>query len=434
MRFCLFTSVLVVLPIVLPTRLLATDWPGFLGGVSREQATCDIPTTWSSSEGFAWQTPLPGHGQSSPVVVGNSVYLTAVEGPQKETNIVLCFELESGKQRWRHDLPSSLPVKNDNYTCRAAPTVAADEQGVYAFFESGDTIALTPSGEVRWQRDLIQDYGKFQGRFGLGASLAQDASQIFILADNDGPSYLLALDKNTGETTWKTERGSRTSWSSPMIMDMDGGPQIVISSAGSIDGYNPSNGKLLWTFGDVGGNTVASPVPFGEGRFLVGASPGRNGENTEGASRSNMAIQVRRDGAEYQPEVLWRNTKANSSFGSPVVYRGHAYYVNRAGVVFCLDAATGETVYNARIAESIWATPVGIGDRIFFFGQTGSTTVLAAGNEYQELAVNRLWPAAADGGGPGGFDAEIQYGIALSPAGLLVRTGSNLYLIGSRKL
>ena len=430
MRFCLIPFLLLGLPAV---SLSAADWPSFLGGVEREQAKTDIPTSWSPSAGLAWKTPLPGHGQSSPVVVGDSIYFTAIEGPQKEENIVLCFDLETGKQRWRHDFPSSLQVKNDAYTCRAAPTVAADEAGVYAFFESGDIVALTPAGEVRWQRGLIQDYGKFEGRFGLGASLAQDASQIFVLADNDGPAYLLSIDKSTGATNWKTDRSSRISWSSPMMVDIAGSPQIVVSSAGSIDGYDPQSGKLLWSFEDVGGNTVASPVPFGAGRFLVGASPGRNGENTEGAMRSNMAIQVIREGESYRPKVLWRNDKANSSFGSPIVFRGLAYYVNRAGVVFCLDAETGETVYTARIAESVWATPIGLGDRLFFFGQNGSTTVLAAGREHQQLAVNRLWESAAGGGGPGGFDAEIQYGIAVSEAGLLVRTGSNLYLVAGRK-
>ncbi len=215
-----------------------------------------------------------------------------------------------------------------------------------------------------------------------------------------------------------------------MIVLVDEQPQIVVSASGSIDGYDPETGKQLWTFDDVGGNTVASPLPFGDGAFLVGASPGRNGENTEGARRSNMAIAIRRDGQRYKPVVLWRNEQATSSFGSPIVHNGFAYYTNRAGVLFCLTADTGQTRYNTRLAESNWATPIGLGDRVYFFGRSGKTTVMAAGATAQQLAVNTLYNST-DGGGRGGFGGQIQYGVALSPAGLLVRTGTNLYLIGS---
>jgi outer membrane protein assembly factor BamB len=407
------------------------DWPAFLGGQQRDKLDVAIPSEWSPQSGIAWRAKLPGHGQSSPVQVGDLVYVTAIDGPQKETNLVLAFDLATGKQQWEQQSKSSLLVKNDVYTSRAAPTPVADKQGVYAFFESGNLIALSPSGEVRWERSLIDDYGKYQGRFGLGGSLAQLQDRIFVLADNEGPAYLLAIDKASGETLWKTERTPRTAWSSPMIVNVDGKPQIVVSSAGSIDGYDPATGKQLWTFDDVGGNTVASPIPFGDGRFLVGASPGRNGENTAGAKRSNMAIEIRRDGDAFTPVVLWRNEQATSSFGTPIVHQGFAYYTNRAGVLFCLDAKTGETSYNARIAESNWATPIGLSDRIYFFGRGGTTTVMAAGGQPQKLAENKLYQPAAGGGGRGGFGGEIQYGVALTPAGIVVRTGSMLYLIGA---
>ncbi len=429
MRFCLM---LIALFAATATEVVRADWPGFLGGASRDQQTIAIPLTWSETAGAKWKSPLSGHGQSSPVVVGNNIYLTAVEGPNKETFLVMCVDLETGKLRWTHKFDNSLQAKNDPYTSRAAPTPVADNQGVIAFFESGDMVALTTDGAVRWERKLMTDYGKYEGRFGLGGSLAQLDDRIFVLADNEGPSYLLAINKANGETLWKTPRDSRTSWSSPMIVTVAGQPQVVTSSAGSLDGYDPQSGVQLWTFSDVGGNTVASPIPFGEGQFLVGASPGRNGENTEGALRSNMAVKIVKQGTNFVPEVMWRNEKASSSFGSPIVYRDKAYYVNRAGVLFCMNATTGETLYNARIKESVWATPLGIGDRVYFFGQTGTTTVVDAGEQFKELAANRLWVAAADGGGPGGFNAEIQYGTALTDAGLLIRTGEHLFLIASQ--
>lgn len=416
---------------VLTLNSAQADWPSFLGGTQRYEQSAKIPAKWSESEGLTWKSALPGHGQSSPIVVGNNIYLTAIEGPNKEKNLALCFDLETGKQKWSKELSSSLLAKNDPYTSRAAPTPVADASGAYFFFESGDFIACAPNGDTLWERNLLKDYGKYEGRFGLGGSLCQDDDHVFVLADNDGPAYILALNKKTGETAWKQNRESRTAWSSPMMLNVGENMQIVVSSAGTIDGYDPATGNLLWTIDDVGGNTVASPVPFGDSSFLVGASPGRNGENSAGARKSNMAVQVVAEGDGYSAKVLWRNEEVTSSFGSPMYYEGKAYYANRSGGLYCLNAQTGETVYKKRIEESNWATPYGINGNIYLFGQKGATTVIKAGDEFEELAVNRLWQPPADGGGPGGFNAEIQYGIAVVDAGLLIRTGSNLYFIGS---
>jgi outer membrane protein assembly factor BamB len=413
---------------MLPTL---ADWPAFLGGAARDSvADFEPPLTWSPDQSIAWQTPLPGHGQSSPVLVGNRIYLTAVDGPMKEMNIVACYDLQTGKERWQQRFASSLQVKNDVYTSRAAPTAVADATGVIAFFESGNLISLDTEGEVRWQRDLVADYGRFQGQFGLGGSLAELGEKVFVLADNEGPAYLAAFDKQTGKTLWKTDRKSRTAWSSPMIVQVDGNPQIVVSASGSVDGYDPESGKQLWTTEDIGGNTVASPFPVGEGSFLIGASPGRDGENTEGAKQSNLLMKVEKTDAGYVPKVAWRNTQATSSFGSPIVYRGYAYYTNRAGVVYCIDGKSGETAYTDRMAESNWATPIGVQDRVYFFGKDGTTTVMQAGPEKNVLAENRLWISAGDGG-PGGFAGEIQYGVAPTAHGFVIRTGSRLFLVGA---
>ena len=407
------------------------DWPAFLGGLKRGEASkFQPPSEWSETKGIAWQVPLAGHGQSSPVVVADRVYVTAIEGPMKEKNLVSCFDLTSGQMLWQHESQSSLPAKNVVYTSRAAPTPVADASGAFAFFESGNLIAYDPDGEVRWQRDLLKDYGRYQGQFGLGGSLAQLDDCLFVLADNEGPAYIAAISKQTGGTLWKSDRASRTAWSSPMIVSVDGMPQVVISSAGTIDGYSPENGDLLWTYQDVGGNTVASPVPVGDATFLIGASPGRNGEASEGAKQSNLLMKVVKTDDGYRPEVIWRNEKATSSFGSPIAHQGHAYYTNRAGVVYCLGLETGETVFTARLAESNWATPIGIDDRVYFFGKSGVTTVLKAGGENEKITENRLWDSSGGGGGgPGGFGGEIQYGVAALPDGFIVRTGSRLFRI-----
>lgn len=407
------------------------DWPSFLAGQQGAESATNLPVKWSPDDGGVWTTDLPGHGQSSPIIVDKSIYVTAVDGPMKESNIVICVDLLTGKEKWQHKSESSLQVKNDVYTSRAAPTPVADANGVYAFFESGNLIALDPSGKVRWKRSLFDDYGKYKGRFGLGGSVAQTEDRIFVLADFEGPSYLLAINKATGETIWKMDRESRIAWSSPMVIPVNGKPQIIVSSSGWIDGYDPATGKQLWTTDEVGGNTIASPSFVSDGMFLIGASPGRNGENTEGAKQSNMLMKISFADGKYTPTVVWRNKDATTSFGSPIAHKGHAYYANRAGVLFCIDLETGATAYTMRLAESNWATPLGNGDRVYLFGQLGVTTVVATGKEKNKLAENRIYKSKGKGG-PGGFAGEIQYGVALAQEGLVIRTGERLYLIAAK--
>jgi outer membrane protein assembly factor BamB len=430
--------------------LLASDgqgnWPGFLGGGPVAVAPDSLPLTWSPTENVAWKAPIPGYGQSSPVVWDGTVYVTSVEGAMKDTCHVLAFDLAGGRERWRHSFESSDKVKTSNYVSKAAPTPVADSHGVYAFFESGDVVALSRDGKELWRRSLSRDYGKFQNEFGLAASPVQTDDSIVVLIDHNGPSYLVALSKADGRTLWKTERSPRQSWSSPALVPVHGQPHVVCSSAGSVDGYDPATGKLLWSFAEVAGNTAATPLPFGDGRFLVGASPGREGgDRAAGARQSNVAMAVESSGGTMAPAVLWRTTEAMPTFGSPVVYAGHAYWVTRVGVVHCLDAETGEPQYTERVKQSCWATPLGVGDRLYLFGKDGLTTVLRAGPRFEVLAENPLWDpasvkvdAAAEAAweetperqrAAAMFAGPVQYGVAAVDGSLLVRTGDVLYCL-----
>ena len=146
-----------------------------------------------------------------------------------------------------------------------------------------------------------------------------------------------------------------------------------------------------------------------------------------------MAMKIEKKDGKFTPTVMWRADRTTSSFGSPIVYRGNAYWVNRTGVVFCFDAEDGKMKFNGRLAESNWATPIGVGDRIYFFGQKGTTTVIAAGDEFEKLGEYRLWepepkdPDAPQGGG--NFGGRTQYGAAVVNGSILVRTGDILYCI-----
>ena len=407
-------------------------WPAFLGQGAPNVDPAQVPLEWSP-ESVAWQLQTPGYGQSSPVVWGDTAYLTAVEGPNKETNVLFAVDLAAGKLAWRHDAETSMTHKNDVYVSRAAPTPVADADGVYAFFESGDLVAADHAGKVRWTRSLSEDYGKYAGRFMLGGSPTQTDAAVIVLADDEAGGYLIALDKDSGANLWKTDRAGRTAWSSPVVVPFAGKQVVLVSAAGSIDGYDAATGAQYFHDTSVGGNTVATPVTFGDGRFLVGAAPGRRGENTEEAAKSNGAYRLVADDGAIGVKRDWTAQKASPSFGSPIVHDGLAYWVNRVGVVTCLDADTGEQKFEQRLPESIWATPLGVGDRVYFFGKDGTTTVLDADGRFDVLATNRLWTAEEkdDEGGRGGgnFGGRTQYGVAVAGDRLLVRTGDVLYCV-----
>ncbi len=419
-----------------------TRWPGFLGQGASELAADKLPIQWEVPQALKWHVGVPGHGQSSPVLWGDAVFVTSVEGPLKDKFHVICLDVETGAERWRRSIDNSAPVKNSLYVSRSAPTPVVDADRLVVLFESGDCVAYDHSGERLWQRDLGKDLGPFVAEFGLAASPCQDASHVYVLLEHDGPSWLVALNKATGETVWQSERSARRSWSSPSIITIGGQPQIVVSSAGSVDGYDPQTGKSLWNFTDVGGNTGTTPTDLGDGRFLLGASGGRDGQNVAEARRSNCLLQVTKSGNDYQVERLWVAEGASPSWASPIMHQGYAYWVNRVGVVFCVDASSGEVVYSERTKQQCWATPLAVGDRIYLFGKEGLCTVIKSGPNFEILAENALWnddillpeaslaeseetperrQAAAN------FDRPTVYGYAVGENTLVLRIGHQVF-------
>lgn len=443
----------------------ADDWPGFRGDGTSQAPPGEYPVQWSPSENIAWTADLAGYGQSAPVVANGTVYLTAVEGPNKETNHLVALNAATGEQRWTQAFPSSAPAKNTPMIGRAAPTPTADDDGVYAFFESGDLVALLKTGEVRWTRSLTADYGPFTNRHGLGASPAQSAEALYLLVDQQEGGYLLAVNKATGETLWKADRPDRTGWSSPTVAELGGVAQVVVSSGGAVDGYGAASGEPLWSQDGLTGNSIPSPVVVGDCVY-VGARLGRQGGDVAAVSRSNCCLRVRRDEGGFTVETDWEAKKVLSHYASPLIVGGSVYYVNNVGVLFRLDAETGQLIDRVRAGRPCWATPVAVGELIYLFGDDGTTTIFETTPKLTAVATNRLWDDAAapmgesyaigfqtDGdvlpeksGGEhsGGIPAtaatpaEIQddrptiYGVAAAGGAFFVRTGSRLYCVRER--
>lgn len=453
--------------LLLPLLLGATpgpaeSWPGFRGDGTSCTAAGGLPVRWSPTENLAWRAPLPGYGQSSPVVWKGRVFVTAIDGVEKEKLFVVAADVRTGRVVWTREFAATQKGKNNPMMSRAGPTPVVDAEGVYCLFESGDLIALTHDGGRLWQRALTKDHGEFKNNHGLGSSLTQSGRAVFVQVDHGGPSYLLAVDKATGEELWKAARPSRTSWTSPVVTTLNGKPVVVASGGGTLAAYDAATGKELARLEGLVGNNIPSPAVAGD-LIVLGAGESRVKPDAAASARSNCCVRLTTKGGKTPFETVWDGKKAVSHHASPLVHRGHVYFVTKAGVVHCLDLKTGEERYSERLDNPCWATPVGAGEHVFFFGKDGVTTVLKAGPEFEKVAANRLWSAAdfarrreeakgkaaaalpgpPEGKGPGGprlpkeeleatrYSAvgDVVYGVAAVEGTFIVRTGTELICV-----
>ncbi len=364
------------------------SWSEFRNGGS-SVVEGELPQQWSP-QSIAWQHELIGYGQSTPIIHNGHVIVTSVEGPMKDECVVSCFDLKSGRETWVYRTAATTKGASNYMASRAAPTPVADDQGVFAFFESGDCIAVDHSGKPMWQRSLTSDYGKFDNNHGLGASPTQTRSLVIINVEHKGPSYLIALDKNSGATTWKADRNPSSSWSSPIVVDQLDQQQVVVSSGGSVDAYDSATGKSLWSIGGLEGNSVPSPTASGNLLFVGARVPEFGGDGE--AAKSNLCIAISEpNSASSSPNISWRASKAISDYASPVVCGEYVYYLNKVGVLYCLSKLTGEPLYMERLGTQCWATPIVTGDRIYFFGKDGKTQVVRSGPKFDLIGSNLLW-------------------------------------------
>lgn len=456
--------IVILSALMMGSNPVPTDtWPGFRGDGTSRTAAGNLPVRWSPTENVAWRLALPGYGQSSPVVWKDRAFVTAVDGAEKEKLLVVAVDRATGKAAWTKEFAATAKGKNNPLMSRAAPTPVVDGDGIFAFFESGDVIALSHAGRVRWQRSLGKDYGSFRNRHGLGSSPTWIDRAVVILVDDLGPSYLLALAKATGKNLWKTERSSGASWTSPVVASSGSKQRILVSSNGSLTAYDAATGKRLAALEGLVGNNIPSPTVSGD-LVVIGAGENRTKPDRNASARSNRCVRLAPDGDGLAIAGVWEGKKAVCHHASPLIHRGHVYFVGKQGLVHCVDLRTGEERYAERLEDPCWASPIGAGEHVYFFGKDGVTTVLKAGSKYERVASNRIWtagefaqrraaagtkaaanlPRPPEGKGPGGgpplpkeeleairYSAvgDVVYGVAAVDGAFLVRTGTELLCI-----
>ena len=391
-----------------PVAAAGTRWTQFRGdGASSVGADQRLPLKWSDDKNVAWSVATPGYGQSSPVVYGDKVFVTSVEGAHKETLMLAAHNLSAGKNLWMYQGRPGQSIEDSNMISKAAPTPAVDADAVYAFFETGNLAAIDHIGKLKWERQLTKEFGEFGGRHGIGSSVRLCGSGLLVLVAHDGPSYLLCTDHGTGETVWKADRPKGFSWSTPSIAKHDGREIALVSVGKHVDAYDTADGSLLWTLDGLEGAFIASPTPIAGGAII-------------GSSRKAHTVAIRfGSNAKAMPEIVWRATEAASYFSSPLVHQSRVYMVSKAGVAFCLDAESGEEIWRSRLEGPNWASPIGLKDRVYFCGVNGVTEVIEAGTSFTRIARNSL------------SEESRLYGTAVAEDCLLLRYGRRLIKVSA---
>ncbi len=391
----------------------AGNWPGWRGtngsGVSEEKG---FPIAWSSEQGVMWKTELAGSGNSSPVVWGDRVFLTTAEDGGARRS-VLCFDRANGHQLWKCSAPSDAREGTHAKNGFASATPALDGQRAYAFFGSAGVIAADFSGRLVWHRDL----GPFLSDWGIAGSPLVYRNLVVINGDQDGPSaegpsrsFLIALDRDTGETVWRTERPDQPrSWSSPVLVTPEGSerPELVLNGGNTVRAYDPETGAELWRCAGMT-EWVTPTVVAGDG--LVYAVSGKNGPT--------LAIRPGGRGDVTQTHVVWRAKRGGPYIPSPIFSNGRLYMVNDGGIITCFGPRDGKVVFQDRLPPSSFSSSLLAADgRLYIVNEEGDTFVLAARDRLEILGTNSL-------------GERCLATPALSRGNVFVRTEKHLWCLG----
>ena len=364
------------------------DWLQFRGPDSRSIAQGErLQRTWDAERNVAWKAELPGRGLSSPLVVGRNVVVTASRGPRQERLHVLCFDRDSGAQRWERQFWATGVTFCHTKTCVAAPSPASDGERIFALYSSNDLVCLDLDGNLLWLRALAQDYPNASNSVGMTSSPLMVGGTLVAQIENPANSFAVGLDPATGINRWKIARPKKANWASPVALVGDGStsPVVVLQSPGYVTAHDPATGEELWRYeGGFGG--IASMTIVGNRLYVPG------GELT--------ALEVT-PGAKA-PTVLFRTARVRPKTPSPIVHEDRLYGL-RSGILTCAAAADGNVLWKARLKGSFSGTPVIADGLLYAFNEDGVCFVVDLATEGEIVAENELegtilcTPAVADG-------------------------------------
>jgi outer membrane protein assembly factor BamB len=389
----------------------AEDWPQFRGpagqGHSSERG---LPLEWSDSRNVMWKAPIAGLGWSSPAVAGGRVWLTTAMEKQFPISLrAIAFDAATGREVVNVEVftvePDPLLNAKNSY---ASPTPIIEGERVYVHFGPYGTAALTAAGEIVWKVRLPHD-----PEHGNGGSPVLHGDLLIVNCDGIDEAYIVALDKKTGETRWKSPRRKPAghAYSTPLVIRAGNQDQVVSVGAFRVTAYEPQTGKEIWRVEYTEGySNVPRPV-YGNGLVFI----------TTGLQHPSL-MAIRPDGKDdvTRTHLAWKLERAVPVTPSPLLVGDELYLVSDLGVATCVDARTGRVHWQERLGGNFSASPIFADGRIYFMNELGATTVLAPGKAFRRLATNSL------------KDAWTLGSMAVSGGSIFIRSSDYLYRIGGR--
>ncbi len=393
--------------------LSAQDWKNFRGpggqGYSKET---NLPAKWSDDENLTWKTKLPGAGSSSPIALGDKIYVTCYsgygikrgEGSLEDLKLhLVCVNSKDGKIEWDTKIDSRQPesrnVRDHGY---AAATPATDGKHIYVFFGKTGVVKYDLKGKKIWQTTV----GDGVHGWGCGTSPVLYKNLVIVNASVESKS-VVAIDKESGKEKWRV-KGVRRSWSTPHLVDVGDRQELVVSSQNEILAYDPATGDELWKCKGILDYVCPSIVSHKGIVYVIG-----------GRSSNTVAVKA---GGKGEVKELWR-ARVGANVASPVIYKDHLYWVSdRRPAAYCLKLSNGELVYQERVSAQPYASAVIADGKIYVVTRRNGTIVLAAKPKFEKLAQNKLTD-------------RTQFNASPIVAGgkLYLRSDQNLYCIAKKK-
>ena len=369
----------------------AFQWNCFRGPCCGVSTWSNAPTSWDgqTGAGVLWHVPLSRPGISSPVLWGNRIFLTSADVKARE---VVAYDAATGRELWRQvvadggkgeALPTPRDSAKDMWAGLGVPTAACDDSGVYAVFGTGDLVAYSLDGKLRWQVYLHRPFNDY----GHASSLVVADGRVCVQYDQKENGRVLAIDAQSGQTVWEQKRTPGASWSSPVVVaGADGKRMLLVNGMGALSAYEISSGRELWNVEGVTGDVAPSPACW-NGRILVANA---------------YARMVCYELAE-KPAKTWEYSDALPDVASPVAADGLAFLATSEGQVACVDAKDGAGLWKHDYATGFYASPIVGGNRVYALDRNGTMRIFAAERKFREIASCPLGegadatPAFADG-------------------------------------
>lgn len=356
---------------------MRSQWPSFRGAEGTGVALkASPPASWNVNTGdnIRWKTEVPLHGLSSPIVWDKAVFLTGADNTQ---SCVFRFDADSGALQWSATVklpggarPPAPEVSED--TSLAAPTPVTDGRRVYAIFPTGEIAAFDFSGKQIWARNI----GPLDNTYGYAASLAIHQDLLLIQIDRgqpeDSQSKIVALSTQTGQQRWEVNRDVAASWSSPVVSDVNGTPQLITCANPFVIAYNPVDGRELWRNKCLESDVAPSPILSGS--MIVAVAP-------------NTAIIGLRPAST---EIEWKTEEGVPDATSPVSDGRRVYIITSSGTLTCYDLQSGKAVWTHDLDDQFYASPTLAGNELIFISRKGHSWVIETGDEYKELGNGEL--------------------------------------------